>query len=209
MFTPGFKLYAGVGALFLLAAVLYAWTSGGVDWGLFPDNLGTLYYAVQGAVTAGWRGGVGDHLGYVVLLTGAGCAFTLGCVLVAFRDTDAKALAEVGGHQPGPPLPRPRARRASSRRSPRSAWPLLVLGLVTTQLLWWAGLLVLGLAALEWTVRGLGRAGHRRRPGQPAAPQPCAQPDRGAGRRRADHRPRGVRRQPGAAGGVRARPRSG
>lgn len=151
MFTPAFKLYAGMAALFAAAAVLYAWTSGGVDWGLFPDQLGTLYFAMWGGLTAGWRGGVGDHLGYVVLVAGAASAFTVACVLIAFRDTDAKAIAEVAGTSRAP---RYRAPGTPSLFAPLAAFGLamLVLGLVTTRLLWWAGLLALGLAALEWTV---------------------------------------------------------
>ena len=151
MFTPAFKLYAGLAGLFAAAAVLYAWTSGGVDWDLFSGQLGSLYYAMQGGITAGWRGGVGDHLGYTVLVAGAGCAFTLACVLVAFRDTDAKAIAEVAGTSRAP---RYRAPGTPSLFAPLAALGLamLVLGLVTSHLLWWAGLLALGLAALEWTV---------------------------------------------------------
>src|SRR5436853_5524794 len=102
MLTPGFKLYAGIGGFLLVAAVLYAWTSGGVDWNLFPNELGQLYYEVQGALTLGWRGGIGDHVGYVILVAGGAAGFTLAGVLVAFRDTDAKALAEVAGTSRAP-----------------------------------------------------------------------------------------------------------
>src|ERR1043166_8654859 len=97
MFTPGFKFYAGIGVFFLVATALYGWTSGGVDWGLFPSHLGPLYYAVQGAITAGWRGGIGDHVGYVVLLAAALTSFMVAGVIVAFRDADAEALAAVAG----------------------------------------------------------------------------------------------------------------
>ena len=97
MLTTGFKLYFGFGIVLLLAAVFYGWTSGGVDWSLFPGDIGTLYFAVQGALTMGWRGAVGDHLGYVVLLSGALAAFTIGGFMVAFRDNDSTAVAEVAG----------------------------------------------------------------------------------------------------------------
>jgi hypothetical protein len=151
MLTPGFKLYAGVATFLLAAAVLYAWTSGGVDWNLFPDQIGRLYYEIQGALTGGWRGGVGDHLGYVVLIAGAAGSVTLASVLIAFRDTDAKALAEVAGT---PRAPRYRAPGTPSLFAPLAAFgvAVLVLGFVTTRLLWWGGLAVIGLAALEWTV---------------------------------------------------------
>jgi hypothetical protein len=151
MTTPGFKLYAGIGLFLLMAAALYGWTSGGVDWGLFPGHLGPLYYEVQGAITAGWRGGVGDHVGYVVLLGGAGASFLLAGVVIAFRDTDAEALAQIVTTSRAP---RYRSPGTPSMFAPLAAFgvALFVLGLVTTRLLWWAALVVVGLAALEWTV---------------------------------------------------------
>jgi hypothetical protein len=152
MFTTGFKLYFGMGILFLLAAILYGWTSGGVDWGLFPSHLGTLYFALLGALTMGWRGGVGDHLGYTVFLAGAGAAFGLGAMVVAFRDADAKAVAEVAGTATAP---RVRPPSSPSLFAPLAAFgvALIVLGLVTTLILTWAGFVVIGLASLEWVVQ--------------------------------------------------------
>ena len=38
MLTPGFKLFAGIGGFLLAAALLYAWTSGGVDWNLLAER---------------------------------------------------------------------------------------------------------------------------------------------------------------------------
>lgn len=152
MFTTGFKLYFGMGILFLLAAILYGWTSGGVDWGLFPSHMGTLYFALLGALTMGWRGGVGDHLGYGIFLAGAGACFGIGAMVVAFRDADAKAIAEVAGT---PTAPQVRAPWTASLFAPLSAFgvALIVLGLVTTVVLIWAGFIVIGLAALEWVVQ--------------------------------------------------------
>ena len=68
MLTSGSKFFFGFGALLIVAAVLYGWTSGGVDWSLFPGDLGEMYFALMGAITAGYRGGVGDHLGYTILV---------------------------------------------------------------------------------------------------------------------------------------------
>jgi hypothetical protein len=152
MFTTGFKLYFGMGMLFLLAAILYGWTSGGVDWGLFPSHLGTFYFALLGALTLGWRGGVGDHVGYVVLVAGAAASFGVGAMVVAFRDSDARAVAEVAGTAAAPQVRTP---YTPSLFAPIAALgvAMVVLGLVTTRILLWAGFIVIGLAALEWVVQ--------------------------------------------------------
>jgi hypothetical protein len=152
MLTTGFKLYFGFGLFLLLAAVLYGWTSGGVDWSMFPGEIGTLYFAIQGALTLGWRGAVGDHLGYVVLLSGAAGAFVIAGFMVAFRDNDASAVAEVAGAETAPAY---RSPTTPSFFAPVGAFGLavLVLGLITERVLLWAGLVILGLVALEWVVQ--------------------------------------------------------
>jgi hypothetical protein len=151
MLTTGCKLYFGFGLVFLLAAIFYGWTSGGVEWGLFPGQLGTLYYDIQGALTLGWRGAVGDHLGYTVLLAGSIASFTLGGFMVAFRDNEASAVAEVAGTATAPAY---RAPTTSSLFVPVGAFGLavMVLGLVTERVLLWAGMVIVGLVALEWVV---------------------------------------------------------
>ena len=94
MITTGAKFYFGLGFLLLVAAVLYGWTSGGVDWGLFPGHLGDLYFEMLGALTLGYKGAVGDHLGFGVLLGGAAASTTIGSFMVAFRDADDKPLGK-------------------------------------------------------------------------------------------------------------------
>lgn len=151
MLTTGCKLYFGFGLVFLLAAIFYGWTSGGVEWSLFPSQLGTLYYDIQGALTFGWRGAVGDHLGYTVLMAGSAASFTLGGFMVAFRDNEASAVAEVAGTATAPAY---RGPTTSSLFLPVGAFGLavMVLGLVTERVLLWAGMVLVGLVALEWVV---------------------------------------------------------
>jgi hypothetical protein len=152
MLTTGFKLYFGFGMFFLLAAVFYGWTSGGVDWDLFPGDLGTLYFAIQGAITLGWRGAVGDHLGYVILLSGALASFTLAGFVVAFRDNESFAVAAAAGTEHAPAY---RAPTTPSLFVPVGAFGLavLVLGLVTERVFLWAGLVIIGVVGLEWVVQ--------------------------------------------------------
>jgi len=50
-----------------------------------------------GPVSLGWKGGVGDHVGYVLLVGLATIAGATGLVLVAIRDADPAAQAELLG----------------------------------------------------------------------------------------------------------------
>ncbi|MBM3684562.1 MAG: hypothetical protein FJW83_08495 [Actinobacteria bacterium] len=151
MFTTGFKYYFGMGMLFLVAAVLYGWTSGGVDWSLFPGALGDLYFQLLGAVTMGYKGAVGDHFGYAMLLGAAACAVTIGGVLVSFRDADSTPLAEVAGTPEAPAL-----RPVTTGRywAPLTAFAaaLLVVGFATTAWVSLLGAAVLAFLAIEWTI---------------------------------------------------------
>ena len=61
MFTTGSKWFFGLGAVALVLAAAYGWSTGG-------DRLGP--------VTAGYWGAVGDHLGYTLLVS-TGIAATL------------------------------------------------------------------------------------------------------------------------------------
>ncbi len=151
MITTGAKFYFGLGFLMLVAAVLYGWTSGGVDWGLFPGHMGDMYFQLLGALTLGYKGSVGDHVGYGILLGGAVVATTIGAFMVAFRDSDAKALAEVAGLPEAPPL---RPVGTSNIWAPIAAFAAAVtaIGLATSVWFIIAGLGLGAVAAIEWTM---------------------------------------------------------
>lgn len=151
MITTGAKFYFGLGFLLLVGAVLYGWTSGGVDWGLFPGHMGDMYFQLLGALTLGYKGAVGDHVGYGVLLGGSAVATTMGAFMVAFRDADAKAVAEVAGLPEAPPL-QPVA--TSNVWAPIAAFAAAItaIGLATSGWFVIAGLALLAVATLEWTM---------------------------------------------------------
>ena len=152
MFTTGSMFCFGAAALLLVAAVLYGWTSGGIDWGLFPGALGELYFQALGAVTFGWRGPVGDHLGYTVLVGGAVVLAGLGGVLVATRDADASAIAEVARRTRAPEYRMP---FSPNIWAPMSAFAagVLVLGLVLGRAFFYLGLALLVIAGFEWAMQ--------------------------------------------------------
>ncbi len=82
MFTTGFKFYFGIGIALVTAAVVHGYTTGG-------NHMGPL--------SMGWKGSVGDHLGYGLLL-GLGFVFiAVGLIVVSFRDADPAAQAHYMG----------------------------------------------------------------------------------------------------------------
>lgn len=136
MFTTGSKWFLGLGLVSLLLAAAYGWSTGG-------DGLGPL--------TAGYKGGVGDHLGYTLLVSIGAAAVFLGLVAVATRDAAPSALAELAGTDVAPRLAPP---------AHASYWPvagafgaaLVVLGLVISNVMFVAGFFVLLAVLVEWMV---------------------------------------------------------
>lgn len=82
MFTWGSKYFFGLSAAGFVAALVYAVVSGG---------------AILGGLSLGWKGGVGDHVGYAVLLGLAISFLLLGVVAVWVRDADAEEMAALVG----------------------------------------------------------------------------------------------------------------
>src|SRR6266545_1978726 len=80
MITTGTKWFFGLGFVALALAAAYGWSTGGT--GLGP-------------VTVGYKGGVGDHLGYGILLTAGLISVGQGVVLAAWRDADPQAQAQL------------------------------------------------------------------------------------------------------------------
>ena len=148
MITTGSKWFYGFGVAALALALAYGWSTGG-------DGLGPL--------TAGYKGGVGDHFGYGILLAAATLAIFLGAVSTAVRDADPRAVAEVAGTD-APPAAKPAG---------ASYWPivgafgagLVAVGIVVEPLLVIAGFVALTIVLIEWAVQ----AWSDRATGDPAA----------------------------------------
>src|SRR5262245_40807359 len=136
MITTGSKWYFGFGFLALVFAAAYGWTTGGN--GLGPVSLG-------------YKGGVGDHFGYGLLVAAAAVAFVLGAVVTATRDAEAESLAQVAGTETVPAV----IPAGTSYWPPLAAFGtvLLVVGLVSEAVLVVFGLILLGIALIEWSVQ--------------------------------------------------------
>ena len=143
MLTPGFKFFFGFALFALAAAWVYGFASGG-DQALIAHVLGPL--------TFGWKGGVGDHFGYTVLVSTAAVSGFIGCLLVAFRDADPDA--EAGAlHAESVPL--------TQVPADASYWPIvgafslsvLVVGFVVGTSMVLVGATLLTITIVEWTVK--------------------------------------------------------
>lgn len=136
MITTGAKFYFGLAALALGGAVVYSWGSHG---------------GFTGGLTLGFYGGMGEHAGYIVLLSASMVALFVGGAVIAFRDADPEAQQAVATVDALPETHAPRD---------ASYWPLLgaaaaacaVLGLVTSSLLFLFGVIVGLVVLLEWMV---------------------------------------------------------
>lgn len=136
MITTGSKWFFGLGFVSLVLAAAYGWTTGG-------NGLGP--------VTVGYKGGVGDHFGYGILLSAAVVSLFLGFVATAARDADADAVAQVAGTETVPHvLP-----AGASYWPPVAAFgaALVIIGLVAQAVLVVFGLIVIGIALVEWAVQ--------------------------------------------------------
>jgi hypothetical protein len=136
MFTTGSKWFLGLGFFSLVLAAAYGWSTGGT--GLGP-------------VSAGYNGGVGDHLGYTMLLSLGLLGVFLGLVALAVRDANPSALAQLAGTDVAPPVAPP---------AHLAYWPVLgalgltlvVLGLVVSNVLFIAAFILLIGVLVEWMV---------------------------------------------------------
>ena len=135
MFTTGFKFFFGLCLALAVSAVVYGYTTGGTH---------------LGPISLGYKGGVGEHLGYGVLVGQSVIAGVVALVLVAFRDADAEAQAHYMGVerlQTAPPVS-------------NSIWPVVgaagattaAMGLVLHTAVFITGVVICALVALEWTM---------------------------------------------------------
>lgn len=136
MFTTGSKWFLGLGTVSFVLAAAYGWSTGGTR---------------LGPVTAGYYGGVGDHLGYTLLVSTGLAAMFLGLVSLITRDANPSALAELAGTDEAPPA-LPPAHAAYWPIAGAFGAALVVLGLVISNVLFIIGFFVLLGVLIEWMV---------------------------------------------------------
>lgn len=153
MVTTGSKHFFGLFGVGLLAAIVYGIVTNGVGHGGILQVISGpgAVDALTGPLTLGYKGGVGDHLGYTILMAFAFSNLGLGIATSAFRDGGALSLAELAGGDVAPVIVAPTA---------LSYWPLvmsfgitmLLIGLVTTSLAFTIGCVIIVISGAEWTI---------------------------------------------------------
>lgn len=143
MFTTGSKFFFGLSLFGLVLAAAYGIATAGTTLSLVT---------FIGVATLGYKGGVGEHVGYTLLVGLAGASAFMGCVVAAFRDADARSQAELVD-----------AERPPAAAAPQGAsyWPIvaafavatLALGLVVSSTLFVLGLVALLVVLVEWMVK--------------------------------------------------------
>jgi hypothetical protein len=136
MITTGSKFFYGLAALLAVAAVVYGYASGGGG---------------VGPISAGYKGGVGEHLGYGILVGASVAALFTGLCSTAFRDADPEPTAALLGTDALP----------SATPTGTSFWPIVgafgvvltIVGVVLNNVFFVAGLIALGAVAIEWTMQ--------------------------------------------------------
>ena len=154
MITRGSKVFFSLALAAYAAAVVYGVVTNGLATGGVVATISGdgAIDALVGPLTLGYKGGVGDHVGYSVLMGFALASLFAGVVTVAFRDGDPEAVAELAHADAVPPVAAP---------ADLSPWPLVggvgvgvvTLGLATNAAIFIAGLTIIGIAMLEWTVK--------------------------------------------------------
>ena len=159
MITRGSKYFYGAAAVGLLMAFAYGMITGANNNGGLSEVLSTggLVNSIVGPLTFGYKGWVGDQIGYSILLSFAGVMAVIGGFLTAFRDGDAESLIQIQG--PGTNSDNADLRVVTPQGL--SYWPivgafsfgLVLVGVAMSGLLVAIGCLGLVVVVVEWTVR--------------------------------------------------------
>jgi len=140
--TTGSKWFYGVAAAALVAALVYGGATN-------PSEVGMS--TLTGVLTLGYKGGVGDHVGYSILVAIFGASLFLGSVAGATRDAGAEEGAAALELETVPEVVAP---------ARGSYWPVIgafgvasaAIGLATDQLLVMLGLAIVAVATFEWAI---------------------------------------------------------
>lgn len=143
MLKTGSKFLFALSAFGFVAAVLYA--AGTANHSLGMD-------AIVGPLTFGYKGYVGEHSGYTILMSLSAAAMFLGIFLSALRDADPEAEAQVVGLDTVP---------AAVVPNTVNYWPVVagfslaavVLGLAIGPTMFVVGFVGLTITTVEWAVR--------------------------------------------------------
>lgn len=158
MITRGSKFFYAAAVIGFVAAIVYGFITGAAAHAgvLAVFDKGGVVDSIIGPLTFGWKGWVGEHVGYSVLMGFAAIMGALGGFTTAFRDGSADVLVLMEGGDPAtatnPPVVTPVG---------LSYWPIVgafgvglcVIGLAIDPVLFVVGIVLLTIVAVSWTVR--------------------------------------------------------
>lgn len=143
MFTTAFRFFAGLAVFSLIAAFVVGFTS---------ENQ-SLMDRIIGPLSLGWKGSVGNHFAYTFFVGLFVAAATLAGLLIAFRDADPEAEAQVV-HTESVPLTRAPSGVNYLPALGALSFVLLLIGAATESTgLMYAAVAVLLVVAFTWTLR--------------------------------------------------------
>jgi hypothetical protein len=143
MFTTAFRFFAALSMAALLGAFVSA---------IGSDRDQAWMDRIVGPLTVGWKGGVGDHLAYTVLLGLAAVAAALAVLHVAFRDADPEAEAQLV-HTDAVPLTRAPAGTNFLPLVAAFGVGVVLIGLITNKFVVIAGLALIVIVIGVWALR--------------------------------------------------------
>lgn len=159
MITRGSKYFFGGAVVAYVAALLYGFITGAsVQGGVVSVfQHGDVVNSIVGPISFGWKGWVGEHVGYSTLMGLSAIFAVLGGFMVVFRDGDAESVVALQGAD----MTADKADLRVATPQGLSPWPVVVaaaLGLVVIGMVYSTATLVVGgvllvLAAFQWTVR--------------------------------------------------------
>jgi hypothetical protein len=159
MITRGSKYFYGAAAVAYLTALVYGFITGAAAHGGVLDvfSNGDLVNSIIGPISFGWKGWVGDQVGYSIFMGFAAVMVVIGGFLSAFRDGGTEGLVQLQGAGATPDTADLRVVTPQGL----SYWPLLaafsagavIIGWTFSEILFVVGVVGLVVAASEWTVR--------------------------------------------------------
>ncbi|MCB1257471.1 MAG: hypothetical protein KDB26_10220 [Microthrixaceae bacterium] len=159
MITRGSKYFFGAALVAYLTALIYGFITGAAAHGGVISTItdGGLVNSIIGPISFGWKGWVGEHVGYSTLMAMAASSAVIGGFFVVFRDSDAEAIIPLQGADVTPETADLRVQVPQGL----SPWPILcalaaglmVVGATYTKAAFVLGAVLLAVGTFQWTVR--------------------------------------------------------
>lgn len=163
MITRGSKYFYGAAAVAFVTALVYGFITGATAQGgvVAVFNDGGVIDAVIGPISFGWKGVVGDQVGYSVLMGFAGIMAVAGGFTTALRDGSPEAIAQVSGATVADGVVSGDVDLRVSTPQGLNLWPVVgafsvgaaIVGLAVSTELFVIACVGLVVVAIEWTVR--------------------------------------------------------